>query len=1519
MLEQKSVRLMSACAEGNLELVTRIASKFKSTDELCETEPLSGYSALMMAARHGHAEVVDALVALGHDRTEISRDPNNNNILMVAAEYGHQAVFEIYVAKFPRSVNMCNKNGWSPLTAAARYGAPAMVEILLNLGADLNHRDEEGSTPLHHAAAFGHLQTISLLIERGSSASMKNNSGWTALDFAFSAQVAAHMEAAASAATGVENGGILPLPLSASPPPMLQNRSSSTTSTTNSNGSSPTPKPAPLSQTGRKESWTSLQHGPLSPILASISGATSPRLAPSNAWSEFKRVVQQRLMMATKTAAYTSDEEDHHHDSTKFEAVHNYNQNSRHAYSDDEDSDEVVSQVQHIQVKQGISARRESRDSHHSRYSQPSSPVSSRGGRGGYSFEDHHHGAAVANGTAVSAAVDHHSPVLTHAIHASSALPEIQQSQSESRNSWEENDSEEEPYPADAYDYGHESEEEEDEDDYEERPRSHLQQKQQQQKVSLPHADHPSHTHESEPEEEDDYTNDYGHDYKRQSHASSQSHHSHHQHQHVDEHNEQHNHRGYEHDGQLEQENDHHRYSFDSVDKRSSVQETPNHYNHQDIQDRQASRRSSQRVSYRQEQDHHDSDVNEPEDFYDNFSDEEPVSKAPPSTTNTINHNRESVQSAKSAKSYTSNSKHHSFGYENDHHTSAKMTTAAYAHEDASESESASSESEAEKDTFVDMPMSPPPPPIPTRSRPTSNFSLAGVSTPGSPTLNRGLQSPVFQRTEDSAHTTVAQTPISPVVVPAPVPTTLAAAAPLMVDTVSQKSGSSASSIEQRPKRYSGSDSDTSGTSIDLHSPTPSNPLKSKTPGNVFSRTLSNNNSSTSRENSHRPTSAERQRPISYATVFSDADLNDISLMDEPLTEKRASVVVPRTPVTPSTGGFGFASSFFGRSNSISTPPQTQQIPPVQTPPPVTAAVVPQSPSPAPVTPAMSSPAPTPASTVRSARSGSISALANSIQGAFSRGFSSSSAPPVPPLPSRTPSQIGQQAFDPRFSTNSNNFKGHNSDRASTISNQTNDSNMDLLLARLEAQNELLEQEHSKRRFTNESDMDRALGHAKEESAGENIDWDYWGALMHDYNAVVKKNPKQLTAMIQKGVPSALRGQIWQLIAKSKDPMLEATYAELLKGTSTHEKQITRDLSRTFPNHEYFQAEGLGQESLFNVVKAYSLYDPEVGYCQGLSFVVGPLLLNMPEEEAFCMLVRMMSTYEMRGHYTPEMNALQLHLYQFEQLMEETVPIVFKHLRNQGIRSTMYASQWFMTLFAYKFPLDLVYRVYDIILVEGVEALLRFAIALLKANHDKILSLDFEVLIEFLKNGIFEPYMNDYGLFIQDAYNVKVTPKKLTQYAQKYQAMVQKQQAELAAEESLRETNKNLSSQVRTLEASLHQLNKEHVDLAKELITRKMDMAQLQDENDVLSQKVTDLTKIVDSQAKEVEEQYKNEIQDVLRKNMEYLKRNEQLEDQMAYLENLVIETKMKYAESENERDALTRKLSDMRKALGVV
>lgn len=46
-----------------------------------------------------------------------------------------------------------------------------------------------------------------------------------------------------------------------------------------------------------------------------------------------------------------------------------------------------------------------------------------------------------------------------------------------------------------------------------------------------------------------------------------------------------------------------------------------------------------------------------------------------------------------------------------------------------------------------------------------------------------------------------------------------------------------------------------------------------------------------------------------------------------------------------------------------------------------------------------------------------------------------------------------------------------------------------------------------------------------------------------------------------------------------------------------------------------------GQPSLRRVLKAYSLYDREIGYCQGMNFIAGMFLTLMSEEESFWLLV----------------------------------------------------------------------------------------------------------------------------------------------------------------------------------------------------------------------------------------------------------------------------------------------------------
>ncbi|KAG0265067.1 hypothetical protein BG011_005470 [Mortierella polycephala] len=312
--------------------------------------------------------------------------------------------------------------------------------------------------------------------------------------------------------------------------------------------------------------------------------------------------------------------------------------------------------------------------------------------------------------------------------------------------------------------------------------------------------------------------------------------------------------------------------------------------------------------------------------------------------------------------------------------------------------------------------------------------------------------------------------------------------------------------------------------------------------------------------------------------------------------------------------------------------------------------------------------------------------------------------------------------------------------------------------------------------------MSSSTAQVLEAQAGdEEIDWEFWGMLVQDYNAVASKLPHLLAARVRQGLPSKLRGLIWQTMSQATSTYLETMYTQLLKEHSPYERIIQRDLARTFPQIDMFKEEGgTGQEMLRNVLKAYSLYDPHVGYCQGLGFLVGPLLMNMDEKEAFCVFVRLMETYDMRTMFTLNMEGLQLRLYQFSALLSEHLPMLHAHLSFHSIHAAMYASQWFLSLFAYTYPLSLVLRIYDVVFSEGApETIMRVAVAFLKKNEEKLMQLqEFEDLLDVLSSKLYDAYEDNAGEVIRDAMSLstEITKDKLDALAMSYLAELEDQQ-----------------------------------------------------------------------------------------------------------------------------------------------
>jgi hypothetical protein len=122
--------------------------------------------------------------------------------------------------------------------------------------------------------------------------------------------------------------------------------------------------------------------------------------------------------------------------------------------------------------------------------------------------------------------------------------------------------------------------------------------------------------------------------------------------------------------------------------------------------------------------------------------------------------------------------------------------------------------------------------------------------------------------------------------------------------------------------------------------------------------------------------------------------------------------------------------------------------------------------------------------------------------------------------------------------------------------------------------------------------------------------WNHF--LLYDPLGQVMKMPHLIVAKTRAApIPPHLRAQVWCRMCGVDANQLTEYYQHLVSQSSPVEKIIERDIGRTFPQSDMFKEEGgIGQQSLFRVLKVYSLYDTEVGYCQGLSFCVGPLLMQ---------------------------------------------------------------------------------------------------------------------------------------------------------------------------------------------------------------------------------------------------------------------------------------------------------------------
>lgn len=167
---------------------------------------------------------------------------------------------------------------------------------------------------------------------------------------------------------------------------------------------------------------------------------------------------------------------------------------------------------------------------------------------------------------------------------------------------------------------------------------------------------------------------------------------------------------------------------------------------------------------------------------------------------------------------------------------------------------------------------------------------------------------------------------------------------------------------------------------------------------------------------------------------------------------------------------------------------------------------------------------------------------------------------------------------------------------------------------------------------------------------------------------------------------------------KNDNPNL---YQNLLNESQNSELSdiIKTDLPRTFPDNIFFNNTVNHQHQLYNILFAFAKQNNNVGYCQGLNYIAGLLLLVTKNEETSFWLLKVLIEKKLPDYYTKTMDGLLTDIDVFAELVKKKIPDVFNHVEKLGLPWAVITTKWFICLFAEVLPTEVIYLPINLILI----------------------------------------------------------------------------------------------------------------------------------------------------------------------------------------------------------------------------
>lgn len=169
---------------------------------------------------------------------------------------------------------------------------------------------------------------------------------------------------------------------------------------------------------------------------------------------------------------------------------------------------------------------------------------------------------------------------------------------------------------------------------------------------------------------------------------------------------------------------------------------------------------------------------------------------------------------------------------------------------------------------------------------------------------------------------------------------------------------------------------------------------------------------------------------------------------------------------------------------------------------------------------------------------------------------------------------------------------------------------------------------------------------------------------------------------------------------------LGVSFESQLEAKLSNHEEILRDILRTFPKLKEFQVFE-NQNKMVEVLFKISYALPEVGYCQGMNYLVGIFLyaLNFNVDQVYSSVMSILINWGYQEIYNKGLIKLREMCFVFNELIKECLPDIYNKVFSKEneieVRSELFAIQWFLTLFTYDIA-DTEYAANSVLILDNI-------------------------------------------------------------------------------------------------------------------------------------------------------------------------------------------------------------------------